>query len=78
MANKIEITITDRGTVRTYERRLKKAAKTTDRFRIKTVGLTRAVGAFRNKLLLVSFATAAVAATLGKLVKSAGDAQEVI
>lgn len=78
MANKIEITITEKGTAKTYSKRVKKAGKTTERFRIATSGATRAVGAFRNKLLLVSFATTVATATLVKLVKVAGNAQEVV
>ncbi len=78
MPNTIEILITDRGTTKGYEKRLRKAENTTDRFRIKTSGATRVVGAFRNKLLLASFATAALTATIGKLVEAAGDAQEVV
>ncbi len=78
MANQIKITITERGTAKEYSRRIKKADQATDRFRIKTTGLTRTVGALRNKLLLVSFAIAAVGASLGKLARASGNAQETL
>ena len=78
MANEIKIRITERGTARKYAREIKKADVATKRFRVTTTGLTREIGAFRNRLLLVSFATAVVAASIGKLTAAAGDAQETL
>ncbi len=78
MTNEIKITITERGTARKYSREIKKADKATERFRVSTTGLTREIGAFRNRLLLVSFATAIVAGSIGKLTAAAGDAQETL
>lgn len=78
MANEIKITITEKGTAKKYTRRMKAADKATDRFRLKTSGLTRTIGALRNKLLLVTFATALLTAGFIKTVKAAGDAQETI
>ncbi|KKK99535.1 hypothetical protein LCGC14_2631780, partial [marine sediment metagenome] len=55
-----------------------KAAKSHAQQRFATSGLTRTVGALRNKVLLATFAVAAISATVGKLTAASGDAQETI
>ena len=78
MANEIKVNITDKGSAKKYAAALKKADRASKRFRLTTTGLTRAIGALRNQMLLVTFVTAGVIAAVVKLTKVAGDAQETI
>jgi len=52
------------------QNQVNKTADTKDRMRVKTEGLERTIGQLRNKLLLVSFAFAAVGASIGKTIKT--------
>jgi len=52
------------------QNQVNKTSDTKDRMRVKTEGLERTIGQLRNKLLLVSFAFAAVGASIGKTIKT--------
>ena len=52
------------------QNQVNKTTDTKDRMRVKTEGLERTIGQLRNKLLLVSFAFAAVGASIGKTIKT--------
>ncbi len=55
-----------------------RASRSTSAQRVANTGFIRSIGALRNKLLLVTFATAGAIAAVVKLTKVSGDAQETM
>ena len=54
-----------------------KSSKDFDRMRVKTEGVERAVGQLRNKLLLFTFATAAVVGVVTKLTQASSEQEKI-
>ena len=68
-AKKLEIQVKTKG--------VDKSSKEFDRMRVKTEGVERAVGQLRNKLLLFTFATAAVVGVVTKLTKASIEQEKI-